>query len=107
MQVRPTRHVVGSVPSTRTSVTRTVDGASLGVFRLVFGLVGVVSGVRILANGWVETLYSGPAHHLTYPGFSWVRPPPVWGTYLLVAVIIVGAVWLFIRWRRGRVAPAT
>ena len=27
--------------------------------------------------------------------------------YAVVAVIIVGAVWLFIRWRRGRVAPAT
>ena len=27
--------------------------------------------------------------------------------YAVVAAIIVGAAWLFIRWRRGRVAPAT
>jgi hypothetical protein len=81
------------------AASRPVDGASLGVFRLVYGLVGVVSGVRILAHGWVGSLYVGPAHHLTYPGFSWVRPPPLWGGYLLVGVVIVAAAAVALGWR--------
>lgn len=71
--------------------TDEVSGASLAMFRVVFGAVGVVSMVRLVAYGWVESLYSGPAHHFTYPGLAWVRPPDDTGMYILVAAVGLSA----------------
>jgi vitamin K-dependent gamma-carboxylase len=79
--------------------SRPVDGASLAVLRIAFGLVGVLVAVRTIANGWVEELYAGPRHHFTYAGFGWVHPPSVTGTYVLVAVLGLGAACVALGWR--------
>lgn len=65
----------------------------------MFGAVGVLSMVRIAANGWVRSLYAGPAHHFTYPGFGWVRPPSAAGMYALVAVVGLAAGCVALGWR--------
>jgi hypothetical protein len=77
---------------------RPVDGASLAVVRIVFGLVGLLVAVRTLANGWVESLYAGPSRHFTYAGFGWVAPPPGWGAYALVATIGVAGLLVALGW---------
>ena len=81
-----------------THASRPVDGASLAVLRIAFGLVGLLVAVRTIANGWVEELYAGPRHHFTYAGFGWVHPPSVTATYVLVAVIGITALLVALGW---------
>src|SRR5688500_15581302 len=47
-------------------------------------LVGIL---RLLATGWIETMYVEPTWFFTYPGFEWVKPWPAWGMYLHYAVL--------------------
>ena len=67
--------------------------------RIVYGLVGALVATRTIANGWVEALYAGPPRHLTYPGFGWVAPPSVTGTYVLLAVMGLAALAVALGWR--------
>ena len=53
-----------------------MSAASTAVARITFGLLVTYSSVRFWHNGWIETLYLAPDHHLTYRGFDWVRPLP-------------------------------
>ena len=55
---------------------RPVDGSSAAIFRIAFGLVGLVAVVRFFAHGWIDELYLAPAHHFSYVGFEWVQPWP-------------------------------
>src|SRR4051812_4165599 len=90
-------HGLGGAVVERAS--RPVDGASLAVVRIAFGLVGVLVAVRTIAHGWVEQLYAGPRHHFTYAGFGWVHAPSVAGTYLLVSVMGLAAAGVALGWR--------
>lgn len=56
------------------AAARPVPADSAAVFRIAYGLLVAFGSVRFLARGWVDALYLKPAHHLTYPGFEWVRP---------------------------------
>jgi hypothetical protein len=51
------------------------EGSSLAIVRIVFGAVGVLSVVRIVGYGWVETLYAGPSRRFSYPGSDGSRHP--------------------------------
>lgn len=53
-----------------------VDGASLAIFRMLFGVILCVSAVRFLSNGWIEPQYVEPDFHFRYWGFGWVPVPP-------------------------------
>ena len=66
-----------------------VDIASLVAFRVIFGLVMLVSVVRFWQRGWIEELYIQPAYHFTYWGFEWVRAWPAWGMYAHFAALAV------------------
>ena len=66
---------------------RRVDATSLAVFRIIFGLVGLVIVARFFAYGWIGELYVEPDHHFTYPGFGWVKPWPGWGMYAHFAAL--------------------
>ena len=78
--------------------TRRVDGASLGVFRIVFGLVGLLSVVRLIDRGWATTRYAGPTHRFTYLGFGWVPKPSPAGMLVLLAVVGVAAALVAVGW---------
>ena len=65
---------------------RRVDGASVGVFRIAFGLVGLVSVVRLVHRGWATTRYAGPALRFTYLGFGWVPKPSELGMIVLLGL---------------------
>jgi len=82
-----------------------VDAGSTNVYRVTFGLVVAFSAVRFIAEGWVDSLYLAPAHHLTYPGFGWVRPLAAPLMYVHVAAL--GVLGLVIAaGRRTRLAAA-
>ena len=51
-----------------------VEAAPLAVFRILFGILMVLSMVRFWTNGWIEKLYLEPSFHFTYLGFEWVKP---------------------------------
>ncbi len=55
-------------------MTERVSAASAAVFRITFGVVGVVFVARFFAHGWIDSLLVDPIFHFTYPGFDWVRP---------------------------------
>ncbi len=76
----------------QTVARQQVDATSLAVFRIIFGLVGVLIVARFFAYGWIEALYIEPAHYFTYIGFGWVKPWPGWGMYAHFAVLGLAAV---------------
>jgi hypothetical protein len=58
------------------------DIAPLVLFRVLFGVMMLLSLVRFWVNGWIETLYLQPKFFFSYDGFSWVKPLGEW-TYLI------------------------
>lgn len=73
------------------AAARPVPADSAAVFRIAYGLLVAFGSVRFLARGWVGALYLEPAHHLTYPGFEWVRPLAApWMHLHLVALAVLG-----------------
>ena len=82
-----------------------VPASSLAAFRIAFGLLALVGAVRFLAKGWVGRLYLEPAHHLTYPGFDWVRPLPGPLAYAHVAALAILGLAIAVGYRH-RIAAA-
>ncbi|HZH78069.1 MAG TPA: HTTM domain-containing protein [Archangium sp.] len=77
------------------------DIAALVFFRVALGLMVAVSMARLLAFGWVDSLFARPAFHFTYWGFGWVQALPApWLHAVFAAVGVLGlllAVGLFYR----------
>jgi vitamin K-dependent gamma-carboxylase len=72
-------------------LVRPVDGASLAVFRILFGLLVAGALVRFLLSGWIPRFYGEPTTFFTYWGFGWVRPLPVAGMVALYSALAVCA----------------
>ena len=73
------------------AAARPVPADSAAVFRIAYGLLVAFGSVRFLARGWVDALYLEPAHHLTYPGFEWVRPLAApWMHFHMAALAVLG-----------------
>ena len=71
----------------RRALDRPVDGASLAVFRMAFGLLMAWEVVRYLGYDRLRRYWVEPAFHFSYPGFGWVRPlPEPWLTVAWVAL---------------------
>lgn len=68
-----------------------VDAASIGLYRVAFGLLMFAGVIRFWLNGWIEALYIQPSMHFTYYGFAWVRPLPPAGMYAVFAAMAVAA----------------
>ena len=56
--------------------------APLAVFRILFGILMLISIIRFWYLGWIEKLYILPKFHFHYLGFDWITVPGQW-TYLL------------------------
>ena len=68
------------------------------MFRIAFGLVGLLSVVRLVDRGWATTRYAGPTHRFTYLGFGWVPKPSPAGMLVLLAVVGVAAALVTVGW---------
>jgi hypothetical protein len=82
-----------------------VDGASLAVFRICFGLLMLWDVWRYWTNGWIASDYIEPTYHFTYCLFSFVRPWPGAGMYwhfgvlgLLAMLMAVGLFYRLAAW---------
>ncbi|WP_435577784.1 HTTM domain-containing protein [Gilvibacter sp.] len=64
---------------------RTIKTAPLAVFRVLFGVMMLLSLIRFWANGWINKLYLEPEFHFSYYGFEWVKPLGNW-TYLIFLI---------------------
>jgi hypothetical protein len=65
--------------------------APLITFRVLFGLMMVVSIVRFILNGWVDELYIKPSYHFTYYGFEWVMPMGSSGMWVIFSLMLLAA----------------
>lgn len=63
------------------------DIAPLAFFRIFFGMVMTYHVIATMRDHWVSYFYVQPPFHLTYPGFSWVRPWPGEGMYYHFAIM--------------------
>ena len=79
-----------------------VSIAPLITFRVLFGLMMVVSIVRFAANGWITELYVKPNFFFTYYGFDWVHPFGELGMSLWYGGMLLAALGImfgcFYRW---------
>ncbi|CAM1343598.1 Deoxyribonuclease HsdR [Tenacibaculum amylolyticum] len=79
-------------------ITKKTRAASLAAFRILFGILMLISLIRFLANGWVYKFYIAPKFHFKYYGFSWVVS---WGeyTYLLFAIAITSCIGIIVGYK--------
>ncbi len=66
---------------------RRVDGASLGLFRILFGVILAWDAVRFFQHGRIYRNYIQPEFHFKYYGFEWVEPLPGIGMYVVFATL--------------------
>ena len=66
-----------------------VDGASLAVFRMLFGAIMVWEVYRYFSHDWIQRYWVEPSFHFTYHGFGWVEPLP--GRWMEVLFAVLGA----------------
>jgi vitamin K-dependent gamma-carboxylase len=89
----------------RAHLLEPVDAASVGVFRIVFGVLLLIATLRFVATGCIAEYYEMPSHFFHYAGFEWVRPWPGPGMYIHFGVMAVLA-GMVILGRRPRLAVA-
>jgi len=82
----------------RALAATSVDGSSLAVLRIALGAVGLLSAVRIVAYGWIESLYAGPTQRFTYLALGWVPQPTVLQMRGVVAVLTLASAALLLGW---------
>lgn len=76
-------------------------------FRILFGILMLVSELRFLLKGWVDEQYVTPTFHFKYYGFEWVQYPGETIMYMLFGLMLLAclgiifgfaykiAAWLF------------
>ena len=57
----------------KTYLNAHTEGSPLAIFRVLFGLLMLISIIRFWHNGWIETVYINPDFHFKYYGFEWVK----------------------------------
>lgn len=62
--------------------SQTSSAAPLAVFRILFGVMMLLSIIRFWVLGWIDKLYIQPNFFFSYYGFEWVKPLGSF-TYLL------------------------
>ncbi|MGH8944220.1 MAG: HTTM domain-containing protein [Acidimicrobiia bacterium] len=77
-----------STSAIRGRAAEEMSAASGALFRIGFGIVGVVLVVRFFARGWIEALLIEPVYHFSYPGFEWVRVWP--GPWMHLHFLVIG-----------------
>lgn len=75
-------------------LTLRVDGASVTLFRVCFGLLMANWAWDYLALGVVTRLYVEPKFHFTYYLFDWVKPLPGNGMYAVFLSLCVLALFI-------------
>ncbi len=69
---------------------------TLVFFRVIFGIVTLVSSVRFLMKGWVNELYIQPSFHFKYYGFDWIHAVDSYEMYALFGLMIASSVFILL-----------
>ncbi|TXE11986.1 HTTM domain-containing protein [Seonamhaeicola algicola] len=74
------------------------EASILASFRVLFGVLMLLSLVRFISMGWVEDFYISPKFHFKYYGFEWVK---TWGnyTYVLFGIAIAACIGIILGFR--------
>lgn len=70
------------------------DAAGLAVFRILVGLLGVVSSVRFMAEGWVEQAFVMPSTFFKFWGLSWIEVLPPTAMYAAFVLMAISALFV-------------
>lgn len=73
-----------------------VSIAPLVVFRILFGLMMLISVVRFWANGWIGEMYIEPGFYFPFYGFEWVQPLGENEMYLLFGIMILASLGIML-----------
>ncbi|WP_316839848.1 HTTM domain-containing protein [Pedobacter gandavensis] len=80
-----------TVTKIRQWIQEPVSIAPLANFRVLFGIMMVLSTIRFWMKGWVMTQYVDPAFHFTFMGFDWVQPLGATGMYAVFLIMGISA----------------
>src|SRR4051812_47512844 len=73
---------------------KAVSIAPLVSFRIVFGLLMLLSIARFWWRGWIEAVYILPKFHFTYTGFDWVQPMGTTGMYIVFGLMLAATLMI-------------
>ncbi len=68
--------------------------APLVSFRILFGLIMLVSIIRFYLKGWIESIYIQPELHFKYYGFEWIKDFDATGMYLLFGTLAISCLFV-------------
>jgi hypothetical protein len=74
------------------------NAAPLAVFRILFGLLMLISIIRFAAHGWIYELYIKPDFFFSYYRFEWVQPIGQW-TYLIFIICGISAILISVGYK--------
>lgn len=77
-------------------IYKPISIAPLVTFRVLFGFIMLVSVLRFIFNGWVETQYLLPKFFFPYYGLEWITPLGEFGTYALFSLMVIAAIGVMI-----------
>ena len=77
-----------SVNSLYNKINQQVSILPLVSFRVLFGIIMLISLIRFRSLGWVEYQYVKPKFHFTYYGFDWIAPLSS-GSMILLHLIMI------------------
>jgi len=78
----------------RRLIHKDVSIAPLVTFRILFGMIMLISIVRFALKGWIHDFYIQPEYHFTFFGFDWIQPLP--GPWMYFLFFLMGLTALFI-----------
>lgn len=76
-----------------------VNPEPLAFFRIVFGILMLLSTIRFIAKGWVTEFYVEPQYFFKYPYFHWVQNPGEFGIYVLFAILLLSSLFVTIGYK--------
>lgn len=65
-------------------------------FRIIFGIMMLVSTLRFIALGWIEAHYIAPKFHFKYYGFEWVEvisPEFIYFVHIVMIISSLGVIF--------------
>lgn len=77
-------------------VTKQVSIAPLVTFRILFGLLMLISVVRFWFNGWITSQYINPEFY--FPFFPWIKPVPGIGMYMVFGFMTLATLGIIFGW---------
>jgi hypothetical protein len=72
-------------------LTKPLDIEPLIMFRIMFGLMMLISTIRFIALGWIDYQYIDAKFHFKYFGFEWVQPMGRTAMYMLHLLMMFSA----------------